>query len=159
MAASLSSRSISRLAPRGWSLFAGFRLPSVRQLVLTPPLPLSLPAPAVGTQLAPPAGAWSWLASLRMSHVLQAVLVPPLSLLPAPAHSALASWLGHLWMAVPKKRTSRKVTRLRRAGQAAQKAPKLKSNMYMCPVCERMRVPHRVCAREDCSTYFRNRHF
>ena len=64
-----------------------------------------------------------------------------------------------LLMAAPKKRTTYRRKRVRRAGQLAQKGPHHKEHVYMCPVCERMRVPHRVCDREDCQTYFRHRWF
>lgn len=71
--------------------------------------------------------------------------------------SPLEGWLGLLLMAVPKKRTSYTRKRVRRAGQLATRGPKLQAHMNMCPVCERMRAPHRVCDREDCRTYFKHR--
>ena len=43
----------------------------------------------------------------------------------------------------------------RREGVA--RGPHLKTTMNMCAVCERMRLPHRVCDREDCKTYFKSR--
>ena len=55
-------------------------------------------------------------------------------------------------MAVPKKKVSYTRKRKRIAGFQAVRGPKLQSHLYMCPVCERMRAPHRVCDRHDCST-------
>ena len=65
--------------------------------------------------------------------------------------------LGRLLMAAPKKRTSLHKRRIRAAGQVENRGPKLKKDIYMCPVCERMRAPHLVCGREDCSTYFKHK--
>ena len=64
--------------------------------------------------------------------------------------------IGRLLMAVPKKRTSYTNKRIRRAGQIRNwlRLHGPKEHIYMCPVCERMRLPHRVCDREDCKTYF-----
>ena len=56
-------------------------------------------------------------------------------------------------MAVPKKKISYTRKRKRIAGLQAITGSKLQTHLYMCPVCERMRAPHRVCGREDCSTY------
>jgi ribosomal protein L32 len=64
---------------------------------------------------------------------------------------------GFLWMAVPKKKLSYTRKRVRQAGQRANRGPFEKSHMTLCPVCERMRAPHRVCDREDCKTYFKHR--
>ena len=81
-----------------------------------------------------------------------------------PTHAAPRSALrslfdGILLMAVPKKRTSYSRKRIRRAGQIASRGPQLQAHFYMCPVCERMRAPHRVCERQDCVTYFKHRWF
>jgi len=78
------------------------------------------------------------------------------------SHTQLATldWLsGILLMAAPKKRTSYTRKRTRQAGIQRIRGPHLKSHMYMCPVCERMREPHKVCGREDCQTYFKHRWF
>lgn len=64
-----------------------------------------------------------------------------------------------LWLAVQKKRTSYTRKRIRQAGKVAARGPKLQETFNMCPVCERMRQPHRVCDREDCSTMMRSRWF
>ena len=78
----------------------------------------------------------------------------------AAPQSALRSLFdGILLMAVPKKRTSYSRKRIRRAGQLASRGPQLQDHFYMCPVCERMRAPHRVCERQDCVTYFKHRWF
>uniref|UniRef100_A0A7S0J1V0 Large ribosomal subunit protein bL32m n=1 Tax=Calcidiscus leptoporus TaxID=127549 RepID=A0A7S0J1V0_9EUKA len=93
---------------------------------------------------------------------------PSLSLVAAPAHAheelnartqptLRLWWDALLLMAAPKKRTSYTRKRVRQAGQIAMRAPKLKPHLSMCPVCERMRAPHRVCEREDCKTYFKHR--
>ena len=76
----------------------------------------------------------------------------------------MVEWLesGILWMGanpVPKKRNSYTRKRTRQSGRIQATGPKAKSHLYMCPVCERMRAPHRVCDREDCQTYFRHRWF
>ena len=116
---------------------------------------------------------------------------------PAPGGSSsrISDWLGGiLLMAVPKKRMSYHVKRVRQAGHMRTKGPHVQKHMYLCPVCERhaysehepaagrstpasawtqliladsglivcgltgrMRVPHRVCEREDCQTYFKHR--
>lgn len=74
--------------------------------------------------------------------------------------AALSDWLeGILLMAVPKKRLSYTRKRVRQAGQTRMRGPHLQSHQSMCPVCERMRVPHRVCGREDCRTYWKHRWF
>ena len=80
---------------------------------------------------------------------------------PSPRSSSLADVLldGFLRMAVPKKRLSYTRKRKRIAGFQAMRGPKLQTHMYMCPVCERLRLPHRVCGREDCSTYFKHKWF
>ena len=85
--------------------------------------------------------------------------LPSSSLLPS---SSMADVLldGFLRMAVPKKKVSYTRKRKRIAGVAAGSlGPKLKTHMYTCPVCERMRAPHRVCGREDCQTYFKHKWF
>jgi len=64
-----------------------------------------------------------------------------------------------LLLAVQKKRTSYTRKRIRQAGKVAARGPKLQETFNMCPVCERMRQPHRVCDREDCSTMMRSRWF
>ena len=64
-----------------------------------------------------------------------------------------------LLLAVQKKRTSYTRKRIRQAGKVAERGPKLQETFNMCPVCERMRQPHRVCERQDCTTYMRNRWF
>ena len=66
-------------------------------------------------------------------------------------------FLGRLLMAAPKKRTSLHKRRIRAAGQVANRGPKLKKDIYLCPVCERFAQPHRVCEREDCKPNFRAR--
>ena len=66
-------------------------------------------------------------------------------------------WDGLLKYIAPKKRTSYTRKRVRRNQQIAMRGPKLKPHLYICPVCERTRAPHRVCDREDCKTYFRSR--
>ena len=92
----------------------------------------------------------------------------PATTLPATASSsssgslsslADALWDGLLLMAVPKKRVSYTRKRKRIAGVQAVRGPKLQPHLYMCPVCERMRAPHRVCDRQDCSTYYVNKWF
>ena len=77
------------------------------------------------------------------------------------ALDALADVLrdGFLWMAVPKKKVSYTRKRKRSAGFQAIRGQKLQTHVYMCPVCERNRMPHRVCDREDCSTYYKNKWF
>ena len=94
---------------------------------------------------------------------------PPTSMMPllvdsssaarvaSPMPSSLSSLLldGLLRMAVPKKRTSYTRKRVRQAGQQIARGPQRQNHMYMCPVCERFRLPHRVCGREDCQTYFK----
>ena len=47
--------------------------------------------------------------------------------------------------------------RIRQHGRWVARGPHLKTTMNMCAVCERMRLPHRVCDREDCKTYFKSR--
>ena len=84
--------------------------------------------------------------------------VAPASLNPS-ASSLLGLFDGILLMAVPKKKTSYSRKRIRQGGQLVMRGPKLQAHMYMCPVCERMRAPHRVCDREDCVTYFKHRWF
>ncbi|KAL3929173.1 MAG: hypothetical protein SGPRY_002072 [Prymnesium sp.] len=112
-----------------------------------PPAPPSteLPAAALPTPPSvhlPVATVFGWLAD-RM---------PSISFFP------MQSLFGHiLWNRAPKKRTSYTKKRIRRAGQLAVKGPKLKEALYMCPVCERMKAPHRVCEREDCKPYFKHR--
>ena len=64
-----------------------------------------------------------------------------------------------LLMAVPKKRRSYTRKRIRQAGLIRMRGPKPKDTIYTCPVCERMRQPHRVCEREDCSTLMQGRWF
>ena len=64
-----------------------------------------------------------------------------------------------LLMAAPKKRRSYTRNRVRRHGQQEARGPHLKGHMYMCPVCERMRAPHRVCGSEHCQTYWKHRWF
>lgn len=79
---------------------------------------------------------------------------------PAPAPAAPSgadSWAGALWLAVQKTRSSQARKRIRQTGKILARGPKPKGHLYMCPVCERMRAPHRVCGREDCQTYFRHR--
>lgn len=74
--------------------------------------------------------------------------------------SALSALLDSiLLMAVPKKKVSYTRKRVRQAGQIRARGPFLQSHMSICPVCERMRAPHRVCGREDCRTYFKHRWF
>jgi ribosomal protein L32 len=87
-------------------------------------------------------------------------LLPVNASAPAPSSrgETLSDFLGGiLLMAVPKKRISYTRKRVRQAGQIRQRGPQVQSHMYMCPVCERMRAPHRVCGREDCQTYFKHR--
>ena len=96
-------------------------------------------------------------------------LAPPDALTPAlsaagshpePARAtgpSLSGLFDGLLLAVQKKRTSYTGKRIRRAGQLRMRGPKLQAHVSMCPVCERMRQPHRVCEREDCSTYFKHR--
>ena len=94
-------------------------------------------------------------------------LQPALLLLDAPApvarppSTSLAELLLDrlLRMAVPKKKVSYTRKRKRTAGFQAVRGSKLQTHLYMCPVCERMRAPHRVCGREDCATYFKHRWF
>ena len=62
-----------------------------------------------------------------------------------------------LLMAVQKKRVSYMRKRIRQHGRWVARGPHLKTTMNMCAVCERMRLPHRVCDREDCKTYFKSR--
>ena len=64
-----------------------------------------------------------------------------------------------LLLAVQKKRTSYTRKRIRQAGKNRERGPKLQETFNMCPVCERMRQPHRVCEREDCSSHFGGRWF
>jgi len=67
-------------------------------------------------------------------------------------------WLvERLLMAVQKKRVSYMRKRIRQHGRWVARGPHLKTTMNMCAVCERMRLPHRVCDREDCKTYFKSR--
>ena len=66
---------------------------------------------------------------------------------------------GLMLMAVPKKRVSYARKAKRTAGRNQISGPKLQTHLYMCPVCERMRAPHRVCDRQDCSTYFKHKWF
>lgn len=75
----------------------------------------------------------------------------------APPPQSLSSLLmdSLLRMAVPKRRVTRRTVRIRQAGYQKARGPQHKSHMYMCPVCERFRLPHRVCGREDCQTYFK----
>ena len=96
---------------------------------------------------------------LRFEHA-----IAPLGASHSPVHpagnSTLFDWLeGIVLMAVPKKRLSYTRKRVRQAGQIRARGPHLQSNQYMCPVCERMRLPHRVCDREDCRTYWKHRWF
>lgn len=98
---------------------------------------------------------------LQLPDALQPALVcAQLGPARAAPQSALQSLFdGILLMAVPKKRTSYSRKNIRRAGQIAARGPKLQNHFYMCPVCERMRAPHRVCGRQDCVTYFKHRWF
>lgn len=71
------------------------------------------------------------------------------------ALGSLLSWtpLGALALfAVPKKRVSKSRIRIRRAGQLAQRGPRLVTNAYSCPACGEQKLPHRVCGRPDCTT-------
>ena len=77
---------------------------------------------------------------------------------PPPPAAAGGLFDGLLLMAVPKKRVSYMRKRIRQHGRWLQRGPHLKQNIHMCAVCERMRMPHRVCDREDCKTYFKDRH-
>ena len=107
---------------------------------------------------------------MRLSHLVlgpwwsalqrrQSPLIPMLASVAAPRSSPveLVSMLGRvLRMAVPKKRTSHTRSRTRRVNEQKTRGPHLQEqHIYTCPVCERMRLPHRVCGREDCQTYFK----
>jgi ribosomal protein L32 len=151
------------------------------RLALLPPL-LHL-ATSSGWLLAAPLGGMSWLSPLvriRQSfHRLSPMMLgPAVSRLlrpdfPTPALDvALAGGMpaidrqqqpvglfDGLLLAVQKKRTSYTRKRIRQAGKVAARGPKLQETFNMCPVCERMRQPHRVCDREDCSTMMRSRWF
>ena len=89
------------------------------------------------------------------------LLLPAVDAAPSPPRSPpqpLLEWLdGLMLMAVPKKKISYTRKRVRQAGHRKIRGPFLQSHMSMCPVCERMRAPHRVCGREDCQTYWRHR--
>ena len=110
-----------------------------------------------------PAAAWA-VRQLFVPRPHAPPLAPDLAAhAPPPTASPLASALparlldALLLMAVPKKRTSYTRKRTRQAGQIAMRGPKHKAHLNLCPVCERMRAPHRVCEREDCKTYFKHR--
>ena len=104
-----------------------------------------------------------------LSRLLMPRAAPPLCIeyvtasptsLRSMAPQTLLDWFdGILLMAVPKKRVSYTRKRVRQAGQQRMFGPQLQPHVYMCPVCERMRVPHRVCGREDCRTYWKHRWF
>ena len=94
------------------------------------------------------------------SPSLAAAAVPDGLLDRPPPLPAAMPWLeGLLLMAVPKKKISYTRKRVRPAGHRKIRGPFLKAHMSICPVCERMREPHRVCGREDCQTYWRHRWF
>ena len=77
-----------------------------------------------------------------------------------PGDTVIANPLeGLLLMAVPKKKISYTRKRVRQAGHRKIRGPFLKAHMSICPVCERMREPHRVGGREDCQTSWRHRWF
>jgi len=76
---------------------------------------------------------------------------------PAPPPPAVPGLFDGLLMAVQKKRVSYMRKRIRQHGRWVARGPHLKTTMNMCAVCERMRLPHRVCDREDCKTYFKSR--
>ncbi len=121
-----------------------------RNLLGAPPLSVLAPALSgalrVLTPHAPPA--------------LQPAAVPAPSLPPASGAAEAPPWLVDvLLMAVPKKRRSYTRKRIRQAGLIRMRGPKPKDTIYTCPVCERMRLPHRVCEREDCKTYFKHRYY
>ena len=93
--------------------------------------------------------------------LLCAEAAPVPQLTPKPSLSAPIADLfnGILLMAAPKKKTSYMRKRIRQAGLYRNRGPHMQSHVSMCPVCERMRMPHRVCDREDCETYFKHRWF
>ena len=135
MSSSLRHPVLGPLAVRPWySLLRVWRPPAVRQ-----PPTLWRPLPERHAELIACDGA----------------------LAPAPSASSVLRDLfdGFLLMAAPKKRTSYTRKRVRQAGTQKIRGPFLQDHMRMCPVCERMRVPHRICDREDCQTYFKNRWF
>ena len=110
----------------------------------------------------------SWLsATLRqqLPPALPLLLAPAGAPAAAPASGAAPPSLTDVLldplmrMAVPKKKVSYTRKRIKIAGFQAIRGPKLQTHMYMCPVCERMRAPHRVCGREDCATYFKHKWF
>ena len=108
-------------------------------------------------------GPWAALQRLRPpQHTPALALLGPDAAGPSSSSApSLADTLldGLLWMAVPKKKVSYTRKRKRIAGFQAIRGPKQQTHISMCPVCERMRQPHRVCGREDCATYFRHKWF
>ncbi len=126
---------------------------------LAPGPPLSVAAPAL-------AGA---LSALRRAFLPPPPLAPQLltathdaGALPAREceRPQAPPWLiDVMLMAAPKNRKSYTKKRMRQAAQMRHSGPKHKAHIYMCPVCERLRLPHRVCDREDCQTYFSHKWF
>ena len=86
------------------------------------------------------------LMPLALSDDLQLQPTQPESLLPS-----------ILLMAVPKNRRTYPRKRVRQGAHIRERGPKPQHHLSQCPVCERMRMPHRVCEREDCETYFVHR--
>jgi ribosomal protein L32 len=108
-------------------------------LVLGPWAVLQQRLTALGVRRPPPA---LMLADMPCQPCQPAAAPPAAS-----SASSLAELLldGLLRMAVPKKKVSYTRKRKRIAGFQAIRGPKLQTHMYMCPTCERMRGPHRVC--------------
>lgn len=100
-------------------------------------------------------GPW-WSALQRWRSPLVPILATS-STAPPRSSPAIVSMLDHvLRMAVPKKRSSHTRSRTRRVNDLKARGPYLQQqHIYTCPVCERMRLPHRVCGREDCQSYFK----
>ena len=123
--------------------------------------PLSVAAPAL-------AGALSVLrrAALPSPPLSPQLLVAPQDAGALPAREGEGGraqpppWLiDVMLMAAPKNRKSYMRKRNRQHSQMRHSGPKHKAHIYMCPVCERNRLPHRVCDREDCKTYFSHKWF
>ena len=94
---------------------------------------------------------------LLAARALEPAAGLPAAPAPAPPPPAAPGLFDGLLMAVQKKRVSYMRKRIRQHGRWVARGPHLKTTMNMCAVCERMRLPHRVCDREDCKTYFKSR--